>query len=81
MTDTEILKRIHDLVASEHETRAAVLAGSITPEEEHTRLNELEVQLDQLWDLLRRRRAARRAGTDPDEVTERPTMEVENYLQ
>ena len=81
MDDTEILNRIHDLVASEHEIRAQVLAGTLSPAEEHERLTHLEEQLDQQWDLLRRRRAARRNGSDPDGVTERPAAEVEGYLQ
>jgi hypothetical protein len=81
MTDAEILHRIHDLVESEHRIRSEVVAGTLSTDEEHARLNALEVELDQLWDLLRRRRAARRNGTDPDLVEERPAAEVEGYLQ
>jgi hypothetical protein len=41
----------------------------------------VEEALDQCWDLLRRRRAARSSGTDPDSLAARPVPEVENYLQ
>ena len=37
--------------------------------------------LDQLWDMLRQRRAKRSAGQDPDEAHERPAGTVEGYLQ
>ncbi len=37
--------------------------------------------LDQCWDLLRQRRAAREFGTDPNAAQARPVPEVEGYLQ
>ncbi len=37
--------------------------------------------LDQMWDLLRQRRAKRSAGQDPDASQPRPTDTVEGYLQ
>ena len=40
-------------------------AGEITSDEERTRLRTLEESLDQCWDLLRRRRAARSSGSSP----------------
>ena len=46
--------------------RPDVQKGQIGSEEEHARLRELEIALDQYWDLLRRRRAAREFGTDPN---------------
>ena len=81
MDDKEILDRIHELVDEEHALRAQVQGGTLTPDEERTRLTAAEVELDRLWDLLRRRRAARANGTDPDEVQERPAQEVEGYIQ
>lgn len=39
------------------------------------------IDLDQLWDLLRRRRAARRARKNPDDVEPRDRRLVEKYLQ
>ncbi|HEX2374478.1 MAG TPA: DUF2630 family protein, partial [Actinomycetota bacterium] len=45
------------------------------------RLHEVEIQLDQCWDLLRQRRARRDAGQDPDSASVRPEGTVEGYLQ
>ncbi len=49
--------------------------------EEHERLRQLEVNLDQCWDLLRQRRALREAGYNPDEAKVRDEETVEGYLQ
>jgi uncharacterized protein YjaG (DUF416 family) len=82
MDDKAILGHIHDLVDEEHALRAKVQAGQISTDEEHSRLRAIEEELDQYWDLLRRRRAARAAGTDPDLVPDpRPVAQVEEYLQ
>lgn len=73
--DDDILRRIGQLVEEEHRLQN-------TPEEtDPDRLRDLEVMLDQCWDLLRQRRARRGAGQDPDEATVRPAREVENYRQ
>src|SRR3712207_8929155 len=50
-------------------------------EGQQARLHEVEVQLDQCWDLLRQRRARRNAGQDPDIAAVRPEGTVEGYLQ
>jgi phage protein D len=76
-----ILGTIHELVAEEHALRARVQAGQLSTDEEHARLRQVEESLDQCWDLLRRRRAAKEFGTNPDEVAPRPVNEVEEYLQ
>jgi uncharacterized protein DUF2630 len=81
MDDKQILHRISDLVTEEHELRMRAQKGQIDTDEEHARLRELEIALDQYWDLLRRRRAARESGTDPNAAHERPPGEVEGYLQ
>ncbi len=81
MQDNEILGRIHSLVDEEHTLRERLQGGEVTETEEHRRLTALEAELDQCWDLLRRRRARRDAGENPDEATARPTGEVEGYLQ
>ncbi|MGI8746890.1 MAG: DUF2630 family protein, partial [Deinococcus sp.] len=46
---------------------------------ERERLDGLRPQLDQLWDLLRQRRAREHAGQNPDEAELRPVEVVENY--
>jgi uncharacterized protein DUF2630 len=76
MEEQTILRRVAALVDEEHRLRNSVQAGAISTEEEQSRLRALEVELDQCWDLLRRRRAAR------DSIDQlRPAAEVEGYLQ
>jgi hypothetical protein len=81
MDDSTILSRINELVDEEHRLRAQAQAVEGTSDEERARLRDLEESLDQCWDLLRRRRAARQAGTDPETAGVRPREEVERYLQ
>jgi len=45
------------------------------------RLEEIRVELDQCWDLLRQRRALREFGKDPDKAKVRPASVVEKYEQ
>jgi hypothetical protein len=81
MDDNTVLGRIHGLVDEEHKLRQQVSRGNISGAEEQARLREIEEALDQCWDLLRRRRAAREVGNDPDAVQAHSTSEVEGYLQ
>lgn len=78
MDDQELLQRIAKLVDEEH---ALENSDGELGADELGRLRSLEVQLDQCWDLLRRRRARRRAGEDPDEVEVRDPETVEHYQQ
>ena len=77
MDEKELLNRIHALVDEEHSLRE----GAEHTEDQRARMRELEVQLDQCWDLLRQRRAKRQYDEDPDEAQARPASEVESYLQ
>ncbi|MER5336242.1 DUF2630 family protein [Micromonospora sp. NPDC002717] len=82
MDDKTILNRISELVDEEHRLRADAQANeSGTDDDARNRLRELEESLDQCWDLLRRRRAARQTHGDPDAQGLRPKPEVERYLQ
>lgn len=81
MDDKTVLSRIHGLVDEEHKLREQLSRGEISSAEEHARLKELEEGLDQCWDLLRRRRAARAQGGDPDAVQPHSVSEVEGYIQ
>jgi hypothetical protein len=81
MQDRSVQDHISDLVAEEHELRRALQDGKISSDAEHARLRQVEVELDQCWDLLRRRRAARSNREDPDSVAVRPASEVEGYRQ
>jgi hypothetical protein len=79
--DREIMEHIDQLVDEEHALERAHTEGRSLTADEKTRLRALEVQLDQLWDLLRQRRARRAAGLDPDEAIERDPSTVEGYRQ
>ena len=61
MDETEIVRRISALVEDEHALERAH-AGTAPSDEELRRLEEIEVALDQCWDLLRQRRSAAERG-------------------
>ena len=46
---------------------------------ERKRLDTIEIELDQCWDLLRQRRALRETGHSPTEAHLRPPEVVEKY--
>jgi hypothetical protein len=75
MSDQTILARISALVEEEHKLREAPPASGASDQ----RLKQLEVQLDQCWDLLRQRRAKREFGEDPNSATVRDVGTVERY--
>ena len=79
-TDSGIHQQITALVSEEKRLRAALQAHEIEPDEEQARLRDIEIQLDQCWDLLRQREALRNSGGDPDRAAVRPASEVEGYL-
>lgn len=81
MDEKQIFERIDGLVAEEHELRTKRLQGDIDPQTETQRLRSLEETLDQCWDLLRRRRALRDAGENPDAAKPADVNTVESYLQ
>ena len=78
MDDQQLLDRIHHLVDEEHRLESG--GDALGPDEEE-RLRRIEVVLDQCWDLLRQRRARRKAGLDPDTAAVRPEPTVEGYRQ
>jgi hypothetical protein len=78
--DEELVHRIDALVEEEHRLEREH-AGEGLDDDGRSRLSDLEVQLDQLWDLLRQRRARRHAGQDPDEAQARSADVVEHYQQ
>ena len=73
----EIHETITTLVNEERELRAR---GDHS-DEQLERMRRIEEQLDQCWDLLRRREALREAGADPDAAEPRSVGQVESYLQ
>lgn len=78
--DAELVRRIDELVEEEHRLERDH-TGTGLDDDGRRRLHELEVQLDQAWDLLRRRRARRSAGLDPSEEHMREPGVVEGYQQ
>ena len=81
MNDRDILGRVHELVEEEHALRQQLVGGEIDGAAERERLQVVENELDQCWDLLRRRRAAQDAGRDPSDAEVRSVQEVRGYLQ
>ena len=80
MNDKSILEHIHELVTEEKALRASH-SGTGLDSDGRRRLQKLEEELDQAWDLLRQRRAREETGDDPDTAKERSVNEVEGYLQ
>ncbi|WP_425563613.1 DUF2630 family protein [Pseudonocardia kongjuensis] len=68
------------MVEEEKSLRARRGDGQLDGHDDAERLNAVEIQLDQCWDLLRQRRALQEAGRSPDQAALRPASEVEDYL-
>ncbi len=68
MDDKEILAQINRLAEEEQRLEEGHVGDGLS-DEERERLHTIEVTLDQLWDVLRQRRAKRNAGGDPDAAT------------
>jgi hypothetical protein len=84
MADESIQSRIERLVQEEHELTNKETADAASEEalaDDRQRLEQVSVELDRCWDLLRQRRAKRSAGQDPDEAEARDEGTVEGYLQ
>jgi hypothetical protein len=80
MQDQDVLGRINELAEREEQLRAAEADRRLNADERQE-LSDIEVRLDQCWDLLRQRRARREFGQDPDAAEARPPGTVENYRQ
>jgi hypothetical protein len=84
MSDESVAARIEQLVDPERALRGREQDDRTDPDAldvDRERLRAVEVELDRCWDLLRQRRALRRAGSDPDQATAREPDTVEKYLQ
>ena len=79
MQDEDVIGRINDLAAEEHELFGRESRGEATPAD-RDRIERLQVTLDQCWDLLHQRRARRNAGLDPNEAKVRDPSTVEGYI-
>jgi Protein of unknown function (DUF2630) len=75
MDDQAIFDQLRTLTDEEHAIRQQGAQG------DSARLEDIEVMLDQCWDLLRQRRAKRQYGQDPGEAHVRSETVVEHYQQ
>jgi hypothetical protein len=80
-TDEGILLRVRALVEEEHRLRESLQSGDLDVSSERSRVQQIEEELDQCWDLLRQRRARREFGQDSDPAEPRSVGTVEGYLQ
>jgi hypothetical protein len=81
MDDSSVQNHIEALVAEEQQLFVAGKREGGHTIEERARLEEVRVELDRYWDLLRQRRAQEEFGLDPDETALRPASTVEHYRQ
>lgn len=81
MDDDSILDRIDDLVHEVHELQERAAEDDGLAADDAVLLRQLEVERDRCWDLLRRRRARRDAGHDPEDAELQDAETVESYRQ
>jgi hypothetical protein len=72
--DRTLIDHITELVTAEQRLQE-------DPNHDPAALRQLEVTLDQLWDLLRQRRGREEFGLNPNEAESRDPETVERYLQ
>jgi hypothetical protein len=77
--DENVIEHINELAHEEHQLFEKESRGEASDAERH-RLKEIEIALDQCWDLLHQRRARRNAGMDPEEAKARDPRTVEGYV-
>jgi hypothetical protein len=80
MDDSDILPHIEKMVTEERRLRQRIEQGGIA-ENQRAYLQQLEIYLDQCWDLLRQRHARRVAGLDPADAKLRDQENIELFPQ
>lgn len=80
-SDEQIQSVIDRLENEREEVRRREGASDPNLAQDRDRLEEIRLELDQLWDLVRQRQALRDAGEDPNKAHERSPGTVENYWQ
>jgi hypothetical protein len=85
LDDEQVQARIEELEQEERrlrrdESEAAAAEGRERVAADAKRLEAVRIELDQLWDYLRQRRALRDAGQDPDGAQMRDAGTVERYI-
>jgi Protein of unknown function (DUF2630) len=84
MSDEQVQARIEELEGEERKLRidegeAAEADADDQVARDAQRLESIRIELDQLWDYLRQRRALRDAGQNPDNAQIRDPGTVERY--
>ena len=74
--ESRVLGHIKRLVTEEHQ----LFEHPSPSADESKRLADIQVELDQCWDLLRQRRALRETGHSASEAQVRPPEVVEKYV-
>ena len=80
MDDRGIQDRIQELVAEERRLTGAAVDAGPDPDR-HARLEELRVELDTCWDLLRQRKGHEEFGLGTEDTSPRDSDVVEGYEQ
>jgi hypothetical protein len=80
-SDDDLFDRINGLSREEEALYAKAGDGTGLDGHDVARLQEIKVQLDQVYDLLHQRQGRRDAGQDPAEAELRPAEIVEDYKQ
>jgi len=84
MDDAPLIDHIEALVEEEQQLLAREQRDAIDGETlagDRQRRERISIELDRCWDLLRRRRALRDTGQDPETAQARDSDTVERYLQ
>ena len=76
-TDESLFRKIEGLVHEEQR----LYGKSELSDHDQTRIEDIKVELDRCWDLLRQREARREFGQDPGQAKLRPASVVERYEQ
>ena len=79
--DSDLYERINALSREEEALYAAAGDGSGLAAADKARIEEIKIQLDQVYDLLHQRQGRRDAGQDPSSAQPRPADIVEGYEQ
>ena len=79
--DDDLFDRINALSREEEALYAKAGDGTGLDGTDVGRLQEIKVQLDQVYDLLHQRQGRRDAGQDPASAALRPADIVEDYTQ
>lgn len=80
MDDATVRDQIEKLLNDERRLMQEA-EGKGPDDERHAKLDELKVELDRCWDLLRQREAREEFELDPDDASVRDGDTVEGYEQ